>query len=141
METLNNLELRDESVYPDEKILKSVLGNSYLVYCDLLQLYNDNELNSEWRYYKDGKAWLCKVQRKKRTIVWMSAWKGYMTAAIYLPVRLIDQIYALNITEETKKIIEHTKNVGKSKPCIFEIRDKDILKDFMEVMQFKISAK
>ena len=141
METLNNLELRDESVYPDEKVLKSVLGNSYLVYCDLLQLYNDNELNSEWRYYKDGKAWLCKVQRKKRTIVWMSAWKGYMTAAIYLPVRLIDQIYALNITEETKKIIEHTKNVGKSKPCIFEIRDKDILKDFNEVMQFKISAK
>ena len=141
METLNNLELRDESVYPDEKVLKSILGNSYLVYCDLLQLYNDNELNSEWRYYKDGKAWLCKVQRKKRTIVWMSAWKGYMTAAIYLPVRLIDQIYALNITEETKKIIEHTKNVGKSKPCIFEIRDKDILKDFMEVMQFKISAK
>jgi len=141
METLNNLELRDESVYPDEKVLKSILGNSYLVYCDLLQLYNDNELNSEWRYYKDGKAWLCKVQRKKRTIVWMSAWKGYMTAAIYLPVRLIDQIYALNITEETKKIIEHTKNVGKSKPCIFEIRDKDILKDFNEVMQFKISAK
>lgn len=141
METLNNLELRDESVYPDEKVLKSVLGNSYLVYCDLLQLYNDNELNSEWRYYKDGKAWLCKVQRKKRTIVWMSAWKGYITAAIYLPVRLIDQIYALNITEETKKIIEHTKNVGKSKPCIFEIRDKDILKDFNEVMQFKISAK
>jgi len=141
METINNVELRDESVYPDEKVLKSVLGNSYLVYCDLLQLYNDNDLNSEWRYYKDGKAWLCKVQRKKRTIVWMSAWKGYMTAAIYLPVRLIDQIYALNITEETKKIIEHTKNVGKSKPCIFEIRDKDILKDFNEVMQFKISAK
>ena len=71
----------------------------------------------------------------------MSAWKGYMTAAIYLPARLVDQIYALNITEETKKIIEHTKNVGKSKPCIFEIRDKDILKDFNEVMQFKISAK
>ena len=141
METINNIELKDESVYPDEGVLKSVLGKSYRVYCDLLQLYDDNELNYEWRYYKDGKAWLCKIQRKKRTIVWMSAWRGYMKAAIYLPARLIDQIYALNITEETKKKIENTKNIGKSKPCIFEIRDKDILKDFNEVMQFKISAK
>ncbi len=141
METINTIELRDESVYPDEKVIKAILGKSYHAYCTLLKLYDDNEMNYEWRYYKDGKAWLCKVQRKKRTIVWMSAWKGYMQAAIYIPEKHIHTLYTLDISEEVKKKIRETKNVGKSKPCIFEIRNKVILKDFKEVMQFKIMTK
>lgn len=141
METINNLELKDQSVYPDEKVLQAVLGESYSAYCELLKLFDDNEMVYEWRYYKDGKAWLCKVQKKKKTIVWMSAWKGYMQAAIYLPVRLVDNVYALDISEEVRNKIKETKNVGKSKPCIFEIRNRDILTDFNTVMQFKIVAK
>ena len=43
--------------------------------------------------------------------------------------------------EEMKEKIKITKNVGKSKPCIFEIRNKGVLKDFEKVMQFKIKAK
>jgi hypothetical protein len=137
METINNLELRDESVYPNEEVLKAILGKSYNAYCELLKLYYDNEMNYEWRYYKDGKAWLCKVQRKKKTIVWMSAWKGYMQATIYIPERHINGVYALDISEETKNKIRNTKNVGKSKPCIFEIRNIEILKDLKNVIQFK----
>ena len=141
METINTIELRDETVYPDEKVLKAILGKSYQAYCSLLKLYDDNEMNYEWRYYRDGKAWLCKVQRKKRTIVWMSAWKGYMQAAIYCPEKHIHELYTLDISEEVKNKIKETRNVGKSKPCIFEIRNKDILKDFEKVMQFKIISK
>lgn len=55
-----------------------------------------------WRYYKDGKAWLCKVQKKRRTIVWMSAWKGYMQATVYVPGKFIEDIYSLDISEGMK---------------------------------------
>ena len=89
----------------------------------------------------DGKAWLCKVQKKKRTIVWMSAWKGFMKAAIYIPERIIEDVYSLPIREETKERIQATKNVGKSKPCLFEIRNQKILQDLDTVMQFKIEKK
>ena len=85
MDTINNIELRDESVFPDENILKKVLDASYKSYLMLLELFNKNGLTHEWRYYRDGHAWLCKVQFKKRTIVWMSAWKGFMQATIYFP--------------------------------------------------------
>lgn len=50
-------------------------------------------------------------------------------------------LYTLNITEGAKEKIRGTKNVGKSRPCIFEIRNKKVLKDFDKVMQFKIKAK
>ena len=141
METTKEIELRDESVYPDEDVLKSVLGKSYPAYAELLRLYDENGMTWEWRYYKDGKAWLCKVQKKKKTIVWMSAWRGYIKTAVYVPVRLMDQVYALNISEETRENIKAEKNVGKSKPCIFDIRNTGTLKDLDAVIQFKIAAK
>lgn len=56
METINNIELRDENIYPDEKVLEKILGESYDAYCSLLNLYGENNLSHEWRYYRDGKA-------------------------------------------------------------------------------------
>lgn len=141
METVNNIELKDENIYPDETILRSVLDKAYDAYARLLEFFDQNEMVHEWRYYHDGKAWLCKVQKKKRTIVWMSAWKGYMQATIYFPEKYLDKLYHLDLTEEAKKKIVSTRNVGKSKPCIFEIRDDTIFNDFSTVVHFKIACK
>jgi hypothetical protein len=70
------------------------------------------------RYYRDGKAWLCKVQKKKRTIIWMSAWKGFMQATIYFPLKDLEKVFQLDISEEVKHKIRLTNDVGKSRPCI-----------------------
>ncbi len=141
MVTIKTLELTDESVYPDEQALRSVLSRSYNAYCKLLELLKDNGMEYEWRYYRDGKAWLCKVVKKKRTIVWMSAWKGFIQATIYFPVKYLNEIYSLDIGEDTKNRIRETKNTGKSKPCIFRINGVQILKDFEKIIQFKCKIK
>jgi len=141
METINNIELRDGNVYPDEKVLRKVLNEGYDSYAMLLDLFKKNELSYEWRYYRDGKAWLCKVQIKKRTIVWMSAWSGFVQATIYFPEKYLEKVYDLSISEETKIKIKSTKYAGKSKPCIFEIRDINNLNDFSKVMKLKIECK
>lgn len=141
METVNAIELGDETIYPDEKVLKGVLGDAYPAYCDLIKLFDDNQMTHEWRYYHDGKAWLCKVQKKKKTIVWMSAWKGFMQATIYVPEKYVEEIYRLNLSEARKEKVRQTRKVGKSTPCIFEVRNSEALEDLSQVMQFKIAAK
>ncbi len=141
METINNIELRDESVYPDEEVLKRILNDSYPTYCELVALFDRHQLRPEWRYYHDGKAWLCKVQKQKRTIVWMSAWQGYMQATIYFPEKYIEAIDLLDISAARKEKFRQTKNTGRSKPCIFEIRSQDVLEDFSKMMLFKIATK
>ena len=140
METINTIQLGDESVFPDEAVLKGVLGRSYRAFCALLELFDRNEMTHEWRYYRDGKAWLCKVQKKKRTIIWMSAWKGFAKAVVYVPLKHMDDVYALPIASETKDRFRGTKNVGQSKPCIFEVRNQKVLKDLDTVMKFKIQT-
>ena len=141
METINNVELRDPDRFPDDAVLKDVLGPSFGSYKDLLEIFAASDMHHEWRYYRDGKAWLCKVQYKRRTIVWMSAWRGYMQATIYFPLSKLDLVMALNLDNATRERIRSTKNVGKSKPCIFEVRHSGILEDFAKVMELKIRTK
>jgi hypothetical protein len=141
MSANNQIELCDETIYPDEKVLSALFGDGYPAYRELLKLYDANEMEYTWRYYHDGKAWLCKVQKKKRTIVWMSAWRGFIKATIYIPEKHIDAIYKLEISEARRQMIRDTKNTGTSKPCIFEIRNVEVLEDFDKVMQFKIASK
>lgn len=141
MDTINNLVLMDEKIYPDDVILKSALGKSYQFYKELLNIYEKNNLKGTWRYYHDGKAWLCKVQLRNKTISWMSAWEGFMQATIYLPNRLLEDILSLDIDQKYKERIKETKNVGKSKPCIFEIRNSNEIINFEKVMHFKMMAK
>jgi len=141
METINTIELNNENIYPDDSVLKSVLGEAYSAYTELLKMFTNNEMEYEWRYYKDGKSWLCKVQKKNKTIVWMSAWKDYMQACIYFPERQIEGVLNLDISKEIKDKIIKTKNVGKSKPCIFEVRTNEILNDINKVMNYKMIVK
>ena len=141
METINNIELKDENKYPDDDLLKSILNESFLSYKKLLELFIKYDMNYEWHYYHDGKAWLCKVQKKKKTIVWMSAWKGFIQAVLYFSEKDIDNLYKLDISKKIKEKIHFTKNVGKSKPCIFEVGDERILNDLEKVMIYKIGCK
>ena len=68
MQTINNIELKDETIYPNEGVLKTILGESFAAYCELLKLYDSNEMNYTWKYYKDGKAWLCKITFRKKCV-------------------------------------------------------------------------
>lgn len=141
METTNTVQMRNESIIPDDHVLAGILGDSFPAYQALIRLFDDNQLTHGWRFYKDGKMWLNKVQKKDKTIVWMSAWTGYAQATIYFPEKNMDQVYALDISEERKQIFRNTKNTGKSKPCTFEVRTTGILEDFNTLMQFKIKLK
>jgi hypothetical protein len=139
MEQINTVELRDPNKYPDETVLQNILEDSYLAYKALLELYDSMGMVYEWKYYSDGKAWLCKVQKKKKTVIWMSAWKGYMQATIYIHDKDIEKFKSLDLRQEIKERIVSAKKVGKSLPVMFEIRDREVLKDIEKVALFKIS--
>lgn len=141
METINTIELSNPDVCPDDYILEQILGTGFLPYKEMLSLFDLYRMDMQWRYYKDGKAWLCKVQNRKRTIVWMSAWKNYMQVTVYIPGKYIEQIYNLPLTEECKERIRKTINIGTSKPCIFNVTDFHVLKDLEILIRFKIASR
>ncbi|MDR1632428.1 MAG: DUF3788 domain-containing protein [Dysgonamonadaceae bacterium] len=62
--------LREQEIFPSKEVLKNVLGEMiYSVFEELETRLTSDEfaLAFDWNYYRDGKAWLCKVCRKKKT--------------------------------------------------------------------------
>ncbi|MGH0053643.1 MAG: DUF3788 family protein [Sphaerochaetaceae bacterium] len=140
MEQSDTIQLSDQNVHPTDAVVMGVLGKVFDIYKELLSRFERDGLHHEWKYYKDGKAWLCKVTKGKKTIVWMSAWEGYFKATVYIQEKHIDEVMALALSETTKKNILDARNVGKLIPCTFKVKDNQIVDDLYEAIQYKIHS-
>lgn len=136
--------LRDSGVFPSSVVLKDALGEAvYKVLESFLKKISADKygLIIEWRYYNDGKAWLAKVIYKKKTILWLSVWKGFFKTSFYFTEKHLEAIATLDISENIKQEFAAAKAAGKLIPMIIEISTDEQLEDLLTVVQFKKSLK
>lgn len=135
--------LRNAEIYPSDAVLKDALGEVYGVLDSFLKTITDDEygLTIEWRYYNDGKAWLGKVQHKKKTILWLSVWEGFFKVSFYFTEKHLEAIAVLDIAESIKEDFCKAKPAGRLIPMIIDINKNDQLKDILTVVRFKKSLK
>lgn len=100
----------------------------------------DFGLLMEWRFYNDGKAWLCKVSRKKKTVFWLSVWDGFFKTSFYLTGKHASGVAELEIEPQLKAEFFDRKPVGKLIPLVIRVFKKDQVKDVIRVIEYKIKA-
>lgn len=136
--------LRDSNIYPSDDILKSVLGDTiYSVLESFLKIITNEEygLTVEWKFYNDGKAWLCKVVHKKKTILWLSIWTGFFKISFYFTEKYLENIEVLDVSETIKKEFSKAKPVGRLIPMIVNVTDRNQVDDLLTIVRFKKSLK
>ncbi|HBL77321.1 MAG: hypothetical protein A2W90_21880 [Bacteroidetes bacterium GWF2_42_66] len=135
--------LKEQSVFPSEEILGNVLGDSFPVFTELMESVTKSAcgLTSQWNYYNDGKAWLCKMQYKKKTVFWLSVWDGFFKTAFYFTEKTGAGLMELDIKESLKQSFNSAKSFGKLIPLVFTMRTKDQLEDLLKVIEYKKSLK
>ncbi len=117
--------LRDKAIVPGDEVLKDPL------YLSLMEGWQP-----EWRWYKDARAWLCKVTDGRKTIFWFSVWEGFFRVSFYFLERHLEGLAALD-TEYGKL----EKECGKMIPFIFDVRDMQTVAEIRRVAEFKKKAK
>jgi len=135
--------LKDKQVVPDDKVLKTALGESYAAYDELIKTVTAEEsgLSPQWNYYNDGKAWLCKVVFKKKTVFWLSVWDGYFKAAFYFTEGNCDAINGLEIAPEIKQSFKSAGHIGKLIPLVISVKSNIQLPDLLRIIAFKKGLK
>jgi len=135
--------LRDPEVFPSKEVLENALGNTYPVFESFMDSITNSEygLIPEWNYYKDGKAWLCKVCFKKKTVFWLSVWEGYFKTGFFFTEKHVEEIAALNISESIKSDFACSKSIGRLIPMIINIESNEQIRDVLTVIRFKKSLK
>ena len=136
--------LREAEIVPTEEVLENVLGKDlFAIHKELHNILTSPEfnLNAEWNYYKDGKAWLCKVVNKKKTVFWLSAWEGFLKVGFYFTEKTKGGIGELTINEKIKSDFTQTKTIGKLIPLVLNIDAKEQFEDLKEIIRYKKNLK
>jgi hypothetical protein len=131
--------LNDPDIIPTQEVLEKVLGKRYPVFREFMNTAESEELKPEWRYYKDGKAWLCKIAFKKKTVVWLSVWSDCFKLGLYFTEKSGEGIPTLKIDDSIIESYLNNKAIGKLKPIIIEARKKAQLVDINTLIKYKIS--
>jgi hypothetical protein len=139
LDAMATMMLTEPAISPTPEVLKAALGNSYIAYEKLMETVTSNALQPQWNYYKDGKAWLCKIQRKKKTVFWLSVWENCFKTTFYFTAKSSKGINALEIDDKIKIDFAGHKSIGKLLPLIFTIHTKQQLTDLLKVIDFKTS--
>ena len=135
--------LREPEIEPTDQVLESVLGSEiFKVYKEIIHLLTDDfNLDPQWRFYKDGKAWLCKVVNKKKTILWLSVWENYIKTGFYFTDKTGIGVLDLEIDSKIKEEFEVAKPIGKLIPLILDIHQHEQLRDLSELVRYKKGLK
>lgn len=134
--------LRDPDTAPNDRTLENSLGTVLFgIYGALKRLAEENfGLDMEWRYYRDGKAWFCKVTNGKKTVFWLSAWDGFLKTSFYFTEKTRGGIAGLPIDDDIKKMFGQAVPSGKLIPLILNIDNKGQLADLEEIIRYKLGC-
>lgn len=132
--------LTNPGIFPSKEVLSQILGNVYSVFeeFEIILTKETYSLTFTWHYYKDSKAWLCKVAHKKKTVFWLSVWDGFFQTSFYFLERHLEGIAALQIDENSFTL---KKEWGKMIPVIFKINNQNQFPDFLKMVEFKKKTK
>lgn len=133
--------LVDTQLSPTLELLQKVMGDNYANFAAVMTLLRERGVISLWNYYKDGKSWLCKAQYKKKTVLWLSVWDDCFKLSFFFTEKTRGGIDTLEINTAIKDSFRLQKAAGKLIPLILDIRDRTLLSDIEQIVEYKIRCK
>ena len=134
--------LREPDLVPDEDLFSEVLSKQLFdVYKEILKIISEFGLVAEWKYYHDGKSWLWKVSKKKKTIVWISLWEEFFKSSFYFTEKNHDGLLSLDIDNKIKDSFSNARPIGRLIPLTMDIEAVTELENLKKIITYKISQK
>lgn len=134
--------LRDQQIYPDENVLMSALSNSFHAWKELNSILSSDKyrFDFQWHYYNDGKAWLCKVVNKKKTVFWLSIWDKFFKISFFFTEKNASGIYILEIDKQIKEYFKNSRPIGKLVPLVVNVESKKQINDLLIIIGYKVKT-
>lgn len=150
MSAANEQLLRDPDIQPTSDVIKKVLGDANSAYIRFTDELASHNVQLEWRYYSDGKAWLAKGLyfwkgarggQKETTVFWLSVWNGFFKVTVFVPEKFRSDALNLPLDNEVKQMIAASEQMGKLKfsPIVFELCSDEMLNAVFTLIDFKKS--
>jgi hypothetical protein len=135
--------LSDKNQFPTEDVIFLHIGRTKTLWISFFEYIHSNhqDFTEEWRYYNDGKSWLMKIQRKAKTVFWLSVIKNSFRISFYFSDKASRAIAESNISEELKTQFRDGKSYGKIKGITIVFKNKKDIKYAKSLIDIKLNLK
>ncbi|MBT4485596.1 MAG: DUF3788 family protein [Candidatus Latescibacteria bacterium] len=135
--------LNDKNEYPNDEVLSHYLGKTKNIWDSFLDFIKENYplFSREWRYYNDGKNWLYKITKKKKTICWISIYYNILRTTFYFSDNAEDLITKSKLKKEYIDQFIHGKRYGKIRSITVEIKKSTDLNTTKSLIEIKEALK
>ena len=145
--------LRQPDIQPTEEVIEDALKEANVLYLRFLKELENHDIQLEWRYYTDGKAWLGKgLHRwtgprggnKEVTAFWLSIWDGFFKVTIYIPEKFRGEVNRLPVKDGVKQMVTDSRQLGntlKYFPLVFDLDSDGMLEEVFTLIEFRKSIK
>ena len=143
---------RDPIIEPTSALIAVALGDANPAYEQFIEQLQTRNISVDWRYYKDGNAWLGKGlhkwtttrgTQKETTAFWLAIWEGFFKVTFYIPERCRADALNLPLEGDVKQMVAEAKQMGKLKffPVTFELHSPKLLDAVMLLVDFRKAIK
>jgi len=135
--------LTDPNVRPDEELVFGILGEKSVYWEQLIDYVYDNhfDISEEWRFYNDGKAWLYRALRKKKTIYWIGVISDTFRVTFWFGDKAEPAILASSLPDGIKNDFLNAKKYGKIRSISVEIRNPEDLQNVLALVELSVKIK
>jgi hypothetical protein len=133
--------LTDKSQFPTDEVIFSHLGRRRALWDALFAFLHAEypDCSTEWRYYNDGRSWLLKASRKKKTVFWLSLTGSTFRITGYFTEKASDAVRASALCDALKEPFLAGASPGKLTGITITFRNRKDVEDAKVLIALKAS--
>ncbi len=134
--------LTDRFTTPTDELIFSIIGDKKIFWQRIVSYLHDNhsDISEVWRFYDDGKCWLFRTLKKKKTIFWIGIVDGAFQVSFYLADKATPFILQSELSEKIKN--EFLNTIGnKFRSITIKMINADDAENVIKLIEIKLKLK
>jgi hypothetical protein len=140
---LEPIVLTDPQIQPTEELIFSFIGENRVYWENILEyLYNKHsDISEEWRFYNDGKSWLYRTLRKKKTIYWIGIQKDTFRVSFWLSEKAESIIESSDLPENIKDDYRNARRFKIGRCITIVVSKPEDFENIVQLIELKLKLK
>lgn len=139
---MDTIVLKDKSVRPTDELIFAIIGEKSKLWESMLaELHiRYSDIIEQWNYYHDGKSWLFRVIKKKKTLCWVGVLSDSFRVTCYIGDKAAEMIEDGNLTETVKGIYRHAKSSRFGRTVSITMENSSDVDQVLELIRIKVNS-
>ena len=139
---METLVLNDRFTMPTDELIFAVIGDKRIFWQKVINYLHDNytDISEVWRFYDDGKCWLFRTLKKKKTIFWVGILDDTFRVSFYFSDKAVPLIAQSDLPEKIKNEYASTQD-NKFRSITIKIVDAEDVDNVIKLIGIRLKLK